>query len=101
MSTCGRISNIIVSGGYISLFFFNAMGGGVRAAPMAMEIPRLGVKSNLQLLAYTTATATWDPSQFYDLQHSSQQRWVLNPLSEARDGTTSSWILVRFVTAEP
>ena len=25
-----------------------------------MEIPILGVKSELQLLAYTTATATWD-----------------------------------------
>ena len=35
-----------------------------------MEVPRLGVKLELQLLAYTTATATWDPQ-----------------LSEARDGT--------------
>ena len=27
-----------------------------------MEVPRLGVKLELQLQAYTTATATWDPS---------------------------------------
>ena len=25
-----------------------------------MEVPRLGVKSEVQLLAYTTATVTWD-----------------------------------------
>ena len=31
----------------------------------------------------------------------SQQRRILNPLSEARDRTVSSWILVRFVTAKP
>ena len=47
-----------------------------------MEIPRLGVKSELQLLAYDTATATQDPSHVCDLItiHS-------NPLSEARDRT--------------
>ena len=28
---------------------------------MAYEVPRLGVKLELQLQAYTTATATWDP----------------------------------------
>ena len=27
-----------------------------------MEVPRIGVDSELQLLAYTTATAIWDPS---------------------------------------
>ena len=27
-----------------------------------MEVPSLGVQSELQLLAYTTATATLDPS---------------------------------------
>ena len=27
-----------------------------------MEVPRLGVELELQLLAYTTATATWDLS---------------------------------------
>ena len=37
-----------------------------------MDVPRLGVKSELQLLAYTTATATPDLSCLYDLHHSLQ-----------------------------
>ena len=52
-----------------------------------MEIPRLGVKSELQLPAYTTVTATWDPSRVWDLHHSSWQHRILNPLSEVRDRT--------------
>ena len=39
-----------------------------------MEVSRLGVESELQLLVYTTATATRDPSRTYDLNHSTQQR---------------------------
>ena len=49
-----------------------------------MEVPRPGVVSELQLLAYTTVTATWDPSHVLDLSHSSWQCRILNPLSEAR-----------------
>ena len=52
-----------------------------------MEVPRLEVESELQLLAYTTATATQDPSHVCGLHHSSWQCRILNPLSEARDGT--------------
>ena len=53
-----------------------------------LEDPRLGVELELQLPAHTTATATRDPSHICDLPHSSgQQRWILNPLSQARDGT--------------
>ena len=52
-----------------------------------MEVPRLGVKSELQLSAYTTSTATPDLSHVCDLHHSSRQLWLLNPLSEARDRT--------------
>ena len=52
-----------------------------------MEVPRLGVESELQLLAYTAATAMRDPSHICDLHHSSWQHHVLNPLSEARDRT--------------
>ena len=52
-----------------------------------MEVPRLGIKSELQLLAYTTATTMPDPSHICDLHHSSQQHWILNPLSRARDRT--------------
>ena len=52
-----------------------------------IEVPRLGVKSELQLQAYTTATATPDLSHVCDLYHSSQQHWIPNPLSEVKDGT--------------
>ena len=46
-----------------------------------MEVPKLGV------IAYATATAMPDLSCICDLHHSSWQRQVLNPLSEARDQT--------------
>ena len=51
------------------------------------EVPRLGVKLELQLLAYTTATAMQDLSHICDLHRSSWQRRILNPLSEPRDQT--------------
>ena len=68
----------------------------LRLHPRHMEIPRLGVESELQLPAYTTATATLDPSHICDLHRSSQQRWILNPLSEARDQTRilMGWLLL-------
>ena len=52
-----------------------------------METPKLGVQSELQLLAYITTTATRDPSRVCDLHHSSQQYQILNQLSEACDRT--------------
>ena len=52
-----------------------------------MEVPRLGVKSELQLQAYTTATAMPDPSWVCDLHHRSWQHQIFNPLSKARDQT--------------
>ena len=48
-----------------------------------MEVPWLGVESELQSLAYTTATATWDLRCVCDLHLSLQQHWTLNPLSKA------------------
>ena len=53
--------------------------------PWYMEVPRLEVKSELLLLAYTTATAMPDPSHICDPHYSSGQHQILNPLSEARD----------------
>ena len=50
-----------------------------------MEIPRLGVKSELELPTYTTATAEPDPSHICNLHGSSRQRQILNPLGRARD----------------
>ena len=64
------------------LFFFL-----FRAAGVACEVPRLGFKLELQLLAYTTAKGTGDPSSVCDVHHGSWQRQILNPLSEARDQT--------------
>ena len=52
-----------------------------------MEVPRLGVELELQLLAYTTATAMPDLSHIFNLCHILQQRQILNPLSEAVDPT--------------
>ena len=50
-----------------------------------MQVPRLGVESELQLPAYTTAIARLSPSHVCDLHRSSGQLWILNPPSEARD----------------
>ena len=43
-----------------------------------MEVPRLGVESELQSPAYTIATVTWDQSHICGLHHSSQQYQILN-----------------------
>ena len=62
-----------------------------------MEVPRLGIKLELQLLAYTTATAT--PASELCLRPSRQHQ-IFNPLSEAGVEPVSSWILVWLVAAE-
>ena len=67
------------------LFFFFFFFLGIHL--QHMEVPRLGVKLDLQLLAFTTATATPDPSRFCDLHCSLRQCQVPNPLSEGRDRT--------------
>ena len=50
-----------------------------------MEVLGLGIELELQPPA--CATATPDLSHVCDLPHSSRQCRILNPLSEARDGT--------------
>ena len=52
-----------------------------------MEVLKLGIQLELQLPAYTRATAMRDPSPICDLHHSSRQCQILNLLSEARDQT--------------
>ena len=68
-----------------------------------MEVPRLGVELQLQLPAFPTATAAQDLSHVCNIHHSSQQRRILNPLSEARDGTRNlihtSWVRFHCATA--
>ena len=65
------------------LFFFFFLGPHL----WHMKVPRLGVKSELQLPAYAEATATQDPSHICDPHRRSRQRRILNPLSEARHQT--------------
>ena len=69
-----------------------------RAALEAHGSSQARVKLELQLLAHATApattTATQDLSRIFDLYHSSQQRGIPNPPSEARDQTrilTDTW----------
>ena len=64
-------------------FCFHSLG----SHPQHMEVPKIGFESELQLPAYATAAATWDPSRVCNLHHSSWQSLILNPLSEARDQT--------------
>ena len=61
-----------------SLFFF-------MPAPIAFVSSWAGVKLELQLQAYTIATAMLDPNHIFNLCHSLWQCQILNPLSEARD----------------
>ena len=56
-----------------------------RAKVWHLEVSKLGVKSELQLLADATATAMWDLGHVCNPQHSLQQGQLLNPVSEARD----------------
>ena len=80
------------------LSFFPLLG----PHPWHMKVPRPGVSLELELHTYATATAMPDPSCICDLHHSSRQHRILNPRSEARDGTyLYSWILIGFFTAEP
>ena len=62
-----------------------------------MEVPGLEVKLQLQLPAYTTATAWPNPSHIFELCCSSLQHRILNPLSKARDLIRNlmdtSWVL--------
>jgi len=62
--------------------------GGSQARVIAQtRNPGHSSDSELQLPTYTTATATQDPNHVFDLHHSSRQRRIFNPLSEARDQT--------------
>ena len=66
-----------------SLFFFCCLG----PHPRPMEVPRPGGESELQPPAYTSVTATQDPSRVCDLHHKSGQCRILTPLSKTRDRT--------------
>ena len=84
---------------YTHNFFF--FFGLFRATSVAYGSSQARGQIGPQLSGHTTATATPDPSCICDLHHSLQQHQVLNPLSEARDGTQilrdPSWVF----TTEP
>ena len=65
------------------LFFDCFLGPHLRHT----EVPKPGVISELQLLAYTTTTPMHDPNHVCDLYHSSQPLLILNSLNEVRDRT--------------
>ena len=72
-------------------FFFSFV---FRATPRHMEVPRPGVKSELHLPTYATATATPDLRHVCNLHQSSRR--ILNPPSKARDPAhilKDSWII--------
>ena len=71
---------------YLFIFYFFVFLGPHHRH---MEVPRLGVKSELQLPAYTTAAATAMPdrNRVCNLHHSSWQHQIRNQLIEARDRT--------------
>ena len=80
-----ELYKIAISYSFLILFFFfclfratpTAVYGGSQAGGPIRGVGR----------AYTTATATRDPSHGCDLHHRSWQHQILNPLSEARGRT--------------
>ena len=66
-----------------------------------MGVPRLGVESELQMPAYATATAKWDPSHICDPHHSSQQHQIPDLLSQGRDSNRLLRDTVGFVSTAP
>ena len=75
----------------LHFFFFCFLG----PHPWHTKVPRLGVKSELKLPAYTTATVAMDPSHIWDLHHRLWQRQIPNSLSKARD-----WIHILMDTSQ-
>ena len=76
-----RVNNTVMHF-YFILFYYL-----FRAAPTGYGGFQARDRIGVIALAYTTATATPDPSCVFNLYHSSQQRRILNPLSEVRDQT--------------
>ena len=81
------ISNCIYIPIYTYLFFLFLSFFFFRAALTAYGGSRLEVRSELQPLAYVTATALQDPNHVYNLHHTLWHRQILNPPNKARDQT--------------
>ena len=72
---------------FFLFFFFVFVFLLFRATPIAHGSSQATSSMELQLLAYTIATPVQDLSHVFDLNYRSQQHWILNPLSKARDWT--------------
>ena len=79
------------------LFFFFFLSSHLQH----IEVPRLGVKLEQQLMAYTPATAMQDPSHICNSLHSSRQRHSSTHWGGPGIEPSSSWILLRFITTKP
>ena len=79
----GDSTNLYWQWNFFFFFFFCFLG----PHPRHMEISRLGVQLELQLPAYTTATAMQNPRCVCDPHHSSWQWQIPNSLGKARDWT--------------
>ena len=79
------------------LIFFSFLGVHL----WHMEVPRLGVKSELQLPAYAIATATQDPSRVCNLYHSSCNAGSLTHWARSVIKPEMSWFVVGFISAVP
>ena len=71
----------------------------LRLHPWHMEVPRLGIESELQLQAYASATALWDLSHICNLYTTAQGN-AGSLTHGVRPGIepTSSWIMARSLT---
>ena len=66
-----------------------------------MQILRLGVESELQLLAYAIATPTLDLSHICDIHHSSLQYRIFNHWARPGIEPEITWLLVGFISSVP
>ena len=78
---------------FLFFFFFCFVGPHWRH----MQVPRLGIESELQRPTYARATDTPDPSRICNPHHSSRQHQIFNPLSAARDQTRNLMVPSRIV----
>ena len=86
-------------GFFLFVLFFSVFSG---LHQRHREVPRVGVESELQPpLAYTTATATPDPSHICNLHTAHGNTGSFTHWARPGIEPVFSWMLVRFISAEP